>query len=549
VNKHCATTASVGPASDYDNGAGDLLHEFAWRQADERGDEIALLFGDGTAATFAELAQEARDIATALARLGLNAGETVSFILPNWREAIPITIAASALGLVVNPIIPIYREAECLHILGDARARVLFTVEAWRGYDYRSMAERLQSQLPHLARVILVRSDSGGASGYDEFRSDGAAALAREGLALRPVDPNSTKMLLYTSGTTGRAKGVLHTHSSLSAARRAISDYWGLGPGDVMFMPSPVTHVTGYMMGIEFPFFTGGKSALMARWDAQYAVEYVSAVGATTTVGATPFLQELLNASQEIGADLPSLRLFACGGASVPPDLIRRANSAWRRCRTFRIYGSTEAPGVTSGWIEPEHASLAADTDGRVRGWDVKILSADLEDVPLGQEGEIVVKGPGLFVGYHDPADNVGAFTDDDYFRTGDLGRLTSDGAIVVTGRLKDLIIRGGENLSAKEIEDVLHRHPAIAEAAVVSMPHERLGEGVCAFVVLRTGADVPTLKGIAGFVEDEGLAKQKIPEALVVVTEFPRTASGKVRKDLLRAEARRQQTAAAAIA
>jgi len=218
----------------------------------------------------------------------------------------------------------------------------------------------------------------------------------------------------------------------------------------------------------------------------------------------------------------------------VPSDLIPAANAAFANCRAFRVFGSSEVPLVTFGW--PREERLAATTDGEIVDYEVHIV--DVDDRPLadGVEGEILARGPGMLLGYADEAQTREAITSDGFFRTGDLGVRTADGAITITGRKKDLIIRGGENISAKEIEDVLHTHAAVREASVVAMPHARLGEGVCAYVIVR-GDETPSPEVLAAHVAASGLAKQKIPERFELVEDFPRTASGKVRKDLLRAD------------
>jgi non-ribosomal peptide synthetase component E (peptide arylation enzyme) len=226
------------------------------------------------------------------------------------------------------------------------------------------------------------------------------------------------------------------------------------------------------------------------------------------------------------------MRQFSCGGAGVPPELVRRAYQVLENCITVRVYGSTEVPLVSYGWRE--NPELAATTDGQLYAFEVKILDDAGSEVPPGQDGEIAARGPGMMLGYADPEQNAAAHTGDGFFLTGDIGRITAEGAVLITDRKKDIIIRGGENLSAKEIEDVLHRHPDIQEAAVVAMPHPRLGEGVCAIVIAKSGVRVP-LEQLADFTDRCGLAKQKIPERLVLVDELPRTPSGKVRKDILR--------------
>jgi acyl-CoA synthetase (AMP-forming)/AMP-acid ligase II len=300
-----------------------------------------------------------------------------------------------------------------------------------------------------------------------------------------------------------------------------------------MVMPSPVTHITGYSSGINMPFMSEARSALMERWDADAAIDFIHRVGGTMTVGATPFLVELLDAAERRGDGLPSMRQFSCGGAGVPPKLVRRAYEVLDNCITVRVYGSTEVPMVSYGWRD--NPELAATTDGHLYAFEVKILDEEGNPLPPGQDGEIAARGPGMMLGYADPAQNAEAHTADGFFLTGDIGRITDEGAVLITDRKKDIIIRGGENLSAKEVEDVLHHHPAVREAAVVAMPHERLGEGVCAIVIPASADRPPTLEALASFTDQQGLARQKIPERLIIVDDLPRTPSGKVRKDILR--------------
>jgi acyl-CoA synthetase (AMP-forming)/AMP-acid ligase II len=516
--------------------SGETIHEKLWERAAEKPDAVAIHLEHAPPVTFGQIAEDAIAVARALSAQGLVPGDVISFQLPNWHEAAAINAAASALGLVVNPIVPIYRGAECLHILQDARTKLLFIPETIRGFDYRGMIDGLRPLLPDLRAVVVVRPvhdswEQSGAIPYDAF----IAAGKDQPVEWPKVDPNAVKLVLYTSGTTGRAKAVLHTHNTLAASRMAGVRYWRVGPGDVMFMPSPVTHITGYSLALELPILEDIQAALMLRWEAGAAVDYIDRVGATLTVGATPFLQELIAEVERRGQRLPSLRMFACGGAAVPPDLIRAGNRVFAHCRCHRMYGSTEAPAITRGWMGEGEEERAAVTDGKIMGWEVLVLDADGVPLPNGQDGEIAARGPALTVGYGDPAQTAESFTEDGYFLTGDLGHITPDGAILITGRKKDLIIRGGENLSAKEIEDVLHRHPGIREAAIVSMPHARLGESVCAYVIAADAAAPPGFAEITAFIAAAGLARQKFPERIEIIDDFPRTPSGKIRKDVLR--------------
>ncbi len=486
---------------------------------------------DGTGAhEVGGLLADAEALAAALWARGLRPGDVASLQLPNWREAVVIDLAAVLIGLVVNPIVPIYRDAEVGLILKDCRARVLFIPDSFRGLDFVAMLARLRPGLPDLTHVIQVRPATAQAGDLTSLIAEGRGVH----VPWPKVAPEAAKLIMYTSGTTGRPKGVLHSHETLRRALEASARHWQLDRGAVFLMPSPVTHVTGFSFGIEMPFLCGTRTVLMEKWNAEAALDEIDTHGANATVGATPFLQELAEAARRHNRPLPSLRIFACGGAAVPPEVVRRATAAFANCRVCRVYGSTEAPMITQGFVGASEGDLAAETDGELIDFEVKVVDDAGATLERGSEGEILTRGPALFLGYADPGQTAEAFDADGYFRTGDIGFVTPQNAVVITGRKKDLIIRGGENLSAKEIEDALHRHPGVREAAAVSMPHARLGETVCVYVIPE-GAARPDLAELAAFLEAQGLAKQKFPERVELVDDFPRTASGKIKKDILR--------------
>ena len=507
--------------------AGRTLADLARMRARETPDFVCFIDGEGEY-TFAQVLAQAQSLAAALQARGLGAGDVIAFQVPNWREAAVVHLAAVIGGMIVNPIVPIYRDAELLMMLGDCRARAIFVPQVWRRVDYAAMAGRARDALPDLDYVFTVRGE-----GPDDFAALVAAGTGAA-FAAPDIDPMGVKMVLYTSGTTGRPKGVLHSHCTLAHIVAQSGRHWGLAAGEATLMPSPVTHVSGYANGLEAPFICGIRSVLMEAWNADEALALIETQQCVGTVAATPFLVELAAAARAAGKRLPSFRFFACGGAAVPADLIPAANAAFENARAFRVFGASEVPLVSFGWLHDE--TLAATTDGEVVDYDVRIVDHEDNTLPRGVEGEILARGPGMMMGYADAAQTAEAITPDGYFRTGDLGVMSAEGAITITGRKKDLIIRGGENISAKEIEDALHTHPAVREAAVVAMPHERLGEGICAYVILCGDADAATL---AAHVGASGMARQKIPERFELVEDFPRTASGKVRKDQLRAMVR----------
>ena len=514
---------------------GKVLAELALEKANTTPDETAIFLEDAPAVTFGCIFEEASSLASALQDLGLQQGDVVSFQLPNWREAVAIDIAASMLGIIVNPVIPIYRHRELAFIAKDANTRLIFIPEMFRNFNHVAMLDDLKSVLPTLEHIVVVRGNCShdGMLDYADLLKRSVPHRLRQAI----VAPDDIKIILYTSGTTGHPKAVKHSHNTLARALDNGCEGWRLGSGDIMLMPSPVTHITGFVNGIELPFFSPVKSILMERWEVGQAMTLVKRHGATACVSATPFLRELVDLAASQGEGLPTLRLFACGGASVPPSLIRRAHQVLDNCRAFRVYGSTEAPLVTVGFIESHQENLAAETDGRYHNWQVKVLDHENNPLPQGNDGEIVVAGPALMLGYGTREQTEQAMTSDGFFRTGDIGHITAEGAILITDRKKDIIIRGGENLSAREIEDVLYTHPAISEVAVIAVPHARLGEGVGACIVLAPGSDNLTLEELKPFLDECKLTKQKWPESLHLMNELPKTASGKVRKDVLRAK------------
>jgi len=518
--------------------AGVTLFQQAAYQARTRGTATAIVDGSNSR-TFDEIMQESQILAAWFCQFGLVPGEVISFQLPNWSETIVINLAASICGLVVNPIVPIYRDAEVGYILRNSRTRLLFICETFRTTDYVKMVENLRPSLPDLRAVVVVRGKKSNSDvlSYGECSEGAPLSLPATDIAKKLQDPNAVKLLLYTSGTTGRPKGVLHSHNTIQSEIDAVGKFWGIQSNDVILMPSPVTHITGYIYGIEMMSSFGCKTVFMDKWDAEQAAELISQHKVTFSIGATPFLRELVGVLERRGETRPSLRLFACGGAPVAPDDIRRARTVLPNCLAFRVYGSSEAPTVTAGVAPGDSFELGATTDGAILNSEVKIVSPETgETICDGTEGEILVRGPEVMLGYIDWEDTNEAFDKDGFFRTGDLGFISHARYLTISGRKKDLIIRGGENISAKEVEDILQTHPAIAEVAVVAMPHKRMGETPCAFVVLNKG-DGLTLEEIQHFLEKTKLAKQKFPEKLFLLDSMPTTASGKVLKHVLRAQ------------
>ncbi len=513
----------------------ETLADVARRACRDAPDRLLLVEGDRRV-TRAEAWEAASRLAAFFMSRGLKPGDVVSFQLPNWIEAAVIALAARRCGLVLNPIPPIYRESEVGYILKDCRAKLVFVPQVFRKHDHQRMLEGLRSKLPSLQHVVVVRGD--GATNLEWRHALSLAPVSDK--ACPEIDPATAIVVMYTSGTTGRPKGVIHNHYAFDYRVRSMGETWSIGSSDVVFMPSPVTHITGAYWAFDMPWVCGATSVLMDVWSADEGIGCIEKNRCTVTGGATPFLRQLLDTAAGRPAAMASLRLFFCGGTTVSSDLIREAAARYPDCLFFRAYGSTEMPTTTLGIRDRAHADLGAETDGEVvPPTEVNIVGASSgASVTDGEEGEILVRGPEQFVGYVHPDDNVGTFDEDGYFRMGDLGRRVHGRYLVITGRKKDIIIRSGENISPKEVEDVLATHPAVADVAIVAMPSRETGEKGCAFVVLRPEQTID-LAEMRRFLNRAGLARQKFPEHLVTVDELPRVPSGKISKDVLRARAK----------
>ena len=510
---------------------GVLLDSYLDDAAARHPDQTAVIDADREVC-FSELSAGVAAVAAGLHRLGIRAGDVVSWMLPNWYEAIVVQHAVMRLGAVSNPIVPIYRQREVSFILRQARTKVLVIPRYFRGFDYPAMVSELD--VPDLEHVVVARGHHDGCVGFDALLDTDPREASASSEVRSADDP---VLLLYTSGTTADPKGAVHSHNTLDHEIRSIVELFGLTHHDTVFMPSPLTHVTGVLYGIHLPILLGSTVVLQDVWDAAAAADLIQRHSASFTVGATPFLHGLVQQPDPPGGRL-SIRAFACGGADVPPKLILDATDRLDCC-AVRVYGSTEHPTVSACGFADD-IDKRATTDGRAVGATaIRIVDADDRDVSPNTVGEILVRGAEQFLGYLmiDPSGT--RHTHGEWFRTGDLGAVDDDGYLSIFGRKKDIIIRGGENLSAREIEDLLLEQSEVDEAAVVGMPDSVLGERVCAFVVPADDA-TPTLESLVAGLRARGVATQKLPERVVVLDALPRTASGKVQKFILRQQLER---------
>jgi cyclohexanecarboxylate-CoA ligase len=503
------------------------------RWARERPDKTAAIDASGRL-TWGQLARTVERVAHGLAEHGLGAGSVISCQLPNWTEFVVLALAATRLGAILNPIPPTYRASELRFILDALDTQALVVPQRFRNFDYVGMVEGLRAQTPRLERVWVAR----GAPGRD---MDAFASLletaweARAGRRpLAGTDPNAVTEVIFTSGTTGEPKGVMHTSNTVLSIIYPLMERLAFSERDVTLMSSTFGHQTGFLYGYCMTVLLGGTGVWLDVWNAEEAARLIAAERVTFTMGATPFLQDLTSTPALDRHDVSSLRVFISAGAPIPRKLVEDAR---RRlgCAISAGWGMSENGCVTcNGLADPEEKVFG--TDGTpLPGMEVMIVDDTGAALPATTEGDLLVRGHSQFVGYWKrPEFTRQAHTADGWFKTGDRGTIDAGGYLSITGRSKDLIIRGGENISVAEVENLLFTHPKVAGVAIVAMPDPRLVERACAFVIPRPGP-APTLAELAQFLESRQLARHKFPERLELVTEFPMTPSGKVQKYRLR--------------
>ena len=485
--------------------------------------------------TLGDVHELARRLAAGLRARGVGPGDAVAFQLPNWVEAAATFWAVSFLGAVVVPIVHFYGLKEVGYILRRTGVRVLVTASRFGHVDYLANLDALWPDLPGLELVVLVGDDEHGApDGVVPF-ADMVAGDALDGPLM--VDPSSPALVAYTSGTTSDPKGVVHSHRTIASEIRQLSAVQSDRHGPPPLVGAPVGHGIGMLAALLIPVYRGQAIHLIDVWDPATVLATMARDRVTAGNGATFFLTSLLDHPDFGPEHLALMPQIGLGGSAVPLAVTERATALG--ISIVRSYGSTEHPSITGGThAMPLEKRLS--TDGRpLPGVEIRLVDDDGKEVGVGTPGEIVSRGPDCFVGYTDPALTRTAFDADGWYRTEDVGVLDDDGFLAIVDRKKDIIIRGGENVSALEVEELLLRMPGVAEAAVVAAPDERLGEHACAFVRAVPGATLPDLPAVREHLDQAGLARQKWPEDVRPIDEFPRTASGKVQKFVLREQLR----------
>jgi len=511
----------------------ETLEAYLDRWARERPTKPAIVDAMGRL-TWQELARAAERVAHGLAAAGIGPGDVVSCQLPNCNEWIILALATIELGAVLNPIPPTYRANELRFILNALEARALVVPARFRNHDHAAMAVELRADTPSLRDVFVVRGSPGEGMRSFTWLTDTAWERREGRRPLAGTDPNAVSEVVFTSGTTGEPKGVMHTANTALAIVYPLVERLGFSERDVALMSSTFGHQTGYLYGYGLTLLLGSTGVWLDVWNAEEAARLIEAERVTYTMGATPFLQDLTYSPAVDQRDLSSLRLFISAGAAIPRKLVQDARKRLR-CAISAGWGMSENGLVTcNGLDDPEEKVFG--TDGRpLPGMEVAVVGEDGDAVPATREGDLLVRGHSQFVGYWKrPEFTADAHTRDGWFRTGDRAVVDGDGYLAITGRVKDLIIRGGENISVAEVENLLYAHPKIQNVAVVAMPDPRLVERACAFVIPKPGETI-TLGELVAYLDARQLARHKFPERLEVVSEFPMTPSGKIQKYRLR--------------
>lgn len=519
---------------------GDASLADYWQQtARAMPDKIAVVDNHGASYTYSALDHAASCLANWMLAKGIESGDRIAFQLPGWCEFTVIYLACLKIGAVSVPLLPSWREAELVWVLNKCQAKMFFAPTLFKQTCPVDLILPLQNQLPQLQQIV----------GVDKL------APATSSLSLSQIIADNTPLttaitthgdelaaVLFTSGTEGLPKGVMLTHNNILASERAYCARLNLTWQDVFMMPAPLGHATGFLHGVTAPFLIGARSVLLDIFTPDACLALLEQQRCTCMLGATPFVYDLLNVLEKQPADLSALRFFLCGGTTIPKKVARECQQLG--IKLLSVYGSTESsPHAVVNLDDP--LSRFMHTDGyAAAGVEIKVVDDARKTLPPGCEGEEASRGPNVFMGYFDePELTARALDEEGWYYSGDLCRMDEAGYIKITGRKKDIIVRGGENISSREVEDILLQHPKIHDACVVAMPDERLGERSCAYVVLKAPHHSLSLEEVVAFFSRKRVAKYKYPEHIVVIEKLPRTASGKIQKFLLRKDIMRRLT------
>lgn len=500
-------------------------------------EKVAVVDKQKSCYTYRQLDNAANKIAAFFKELRIKPGDVISVQLPNWAEFTMVYIACLKVGAITNPICTNSRAKELSYILNKCNSKVLFIPSEFRRYDYPALLSRLTPKIHSLKKVVVVEKEKKVNSGLTLKK-----ILSEYSPITRASVSNADDLaaVLATSGTEGFPKCVMLTHNNIIASEKAFAATLNFTYLDTMLMPAPVGHATGFYHGITLPFMFGAKSVLQDIFKPDISLQLIENEKCTCSMGSTPFVYDILCTLQKKKYDISSLKFFLCGGAPIPKYMVESSLKAG--LKVLGCYGATESAPHTV--VCPgDDIEKIINTDGRaVAGVELRVVDESRHPVPIGVEGEEASRGPNVFMGYlNEPELTAKALDDDGWYYSGDLCKMDSNGYIKITGRKKDVIIRGGENISSIEVENILLQHPNVRDASVVSMPDERLGERSCAYVVLNDVNKDLMLEEVKDFFEKSNVSKYKYPERVEIVKRIPRTNSGKVKKFLLRQDIKKK--------
>lgn len=505
-----------------------------WNMAVAKNSKREFVVDDlGKRFTYQEIDRQADIIAAYLEKAGTTPGDIISFQLPVCSEFVVITIACLKVGAVVNPVGMCYRGKELENLLNLSQTKIFFCPTWHHKTNYEAMIQSAIKNLGSLRHVILLDNWKKKSSNTITLREILSENLFWKIKCENKNDSNDVAVILYTSGTTGGTKGVMLTHNNIIFSEKYFNKALGITEDDIMFMPAPLNHATGFHHGIIAPMLMGAKVVLQSKFESRKAIDLINREKCTYSMGSTPFIFDILNDIKSGTNRLETLKFYLCGGAPVPEDMVKCA--CQYGIKLCEVYGSTES--VPHVFVRPEETlKQMGNTSGRpIEGIEVRIVDENRREVPLGTIGEEASRGPNVFVGYlNDQTATQKVLDDEGWFYSGDLCIEDENGNIKVIGRKKDIIVRGGENLNTNHICEYISKHPDILDQAVIAMPDERLGERICAYVVLKKGKERLDLKKLQHYMQKKRIPKRYWPERLEMIDEIPRTDSGKIKKNIL---------------
>lgn len=488
----------------------------------------------GSRFTYGEVDDKASRLAAWFIDQGIQSGDVITFQFPNWAEFSIVYVACLKVGAVMHPLPRNFNDEDLVYNMNKVGTKSFLCPTFHHKVDYEQQALDIIDRIPSLESIAVLDKFSPAHSDLPTFDH---IYSTYEPYTKKPASTSDeVACILSTSGTTGKSKAALLTHNTLLFSEKSFIEGLKRRQEDVMFMPSPLNHATGFFHGLISPMLLGGRSVLQQDFSGKEAVLLANKERCTWSMGATPFIYDILKYIEvEKGEPLTTLSLFLCGGAPVPSQLVECADR--HGVLLCEVYGSTEScPHV---YVPPEHClNWNGDWSGiPFNGIEVRFVNENKQDVPHGVQGEEISRGPHQFVGYlNDPERTDRALDDDGWFYSGDLGYMDDEGRIRINGRKKEIIIRGGENICAREIDDNLHGCPGIGQRATIGMPDDRLGERICTFAVPR-GDEHPSLEEVIAFLAEKHVAKRLWPERLEYIDEIPQTATGKVKRHILAQE------------